>query len=364
MTDEARPSVLFVTRKFPPMVGGMETLAASTWRALQRQPVRSALVAHGGRQWWLPLWVPYAAVRVVAAVLRDRSTVVLCGDALLHALLWPVLTLVGARHSTMVMGLDLTWPLAPYQWWIRQTLPGADRVIAISSATAEVARTLGIPADRVAVLRLAVPVPDVTPERRAAARRELVRRFGVEEGTLLMVAISRLVRRKGMRWFVDQVMPRLPQTTLLVAGTGPEQEAIADAIRAHDLAEEVHLLGGVDDATRELLMQGADVFVQPNIPVPRDMEGFGLVAVEAASRGALVVAADLEGLKDAVINGTTGLLLPPGDPAAWADTIAGLAGAPAAREELAEEYMAACRREFDPDAMGAALRRLVFSADA
>jgi phosphatidylinositol alpha-1,6-mannosyltransferase len=364
MADEARPSILFVTRKYPPMIGGMETLAASTWRALQRQPVRSDLVALRGRQWWLPLWVPYAVLRVIGAVMRDRATVVLCGDALIHALLWPVLTIIGARHSTMVMGLDLTWAFKPYQWWIRQTLPSADRVIAISAATADVARTLGTSPDRVAVLRLAVPVPDVTPEARTAARRALVERFGVEEGTVLMVAISRLVRRKGMRWFVEQVMPRLPQTTLLVAGTGPEKDEITKAIREHDLAEEVHLLGAVDDATRELLMQGADVFVQPNIPVPQDMEGFGLVAVEAASRGALVVAADLEGLKDAVINGATGLLLPPGDAAAWADTIAGLAGAPAAREALAEEYMTACRREFDPDAMGAELRRLVFSADA
>lgn len=364
MTGEARPQVLFVTRKFPPMIGGMETLAASTWRALKRQPVRADLVALLGRQWWLPIWLPYAALRVIAAVMRDRSTVVLCGDALVHALLWPVLTLIGARHSTMVMGLDLTWPLRPYQWWIRQTLPSADRVIAISSATADVARTLGIAPDRVAVLRLAVPVPDVTPEARAVARRALVQRFGLEEGTLLVVAVSRLVRRKGMRWFVESVMPRLPQATLLVAGTGPDQEAIAAAVREQDLAEEVHLIGPVDDPTRELLLQGADVFVQPNIPVPRDMEGFGLVAVEAASRGALVVAADLEGLKDAVINGVTGLLLPPGDAAAWADTIAGLAGAPAAREALAAEYMAACRREFDPDAMGAALLRLVLSADA
>lgn len=357
-TDSA-PPVLFVTRKFPPAVGGMETLAASSWLALQGQPVRAGLVAHGGSQWWLPLWVPYAALRVVIALLRDRRTVVLTGDALLHALLWPLLALLRARQSTMVMGLDLTWPVAPYRWLLRLTLPRAERVIAISRATAEVARVLGIPGERVSVLRLAVPVPEVTPEARAAARHDLVERLGLDAGSLIIVSVSRLVKRKGTRWFVDAVLPRLPRATLLVGGAGPDQEAILEAIRARGLESRCRLLGPVDDRTRETLMRGGDLFVQPNIAVPDDIEGFGLVAVEAASRGALVLAADLEGLKDAVIDGVTGRLLPSGDAAAWAREVQRLADAPSERTRLAAEFMTGCRREYDFASMGAALVRLL-----
>lgn len=361
MADDARPALLFVTRKFPPSVGGMETLAASAWRALERQPVRAGLVALGGRQWWLPLFVPWAALRIVAARLRRPGTVVLCGDALLQTLLWPVLRLTGTRHATMVMGLDLTWRVAPYQWCLRRALRSARRVIAISSATADVARARGIAADRVAVLRLAVPVPvpAVTPAERAAARAALCERFGLPQRTLLLVSVSRLVRRKGMRWFVEAVLPRREDASLLIAGSGPEHEGVAAAIAARGLAGRCRLLGAVDDATRELLLRGGDAFVQPNLPVAGDMEGFGLVAIEAAARGALVVAADLEGLKDAVLPGTTGLLLPPGDAAAWTATLAALAADPAARAARAADYAAACRREYDLDAMGDALTRLV-----
>jgi phosphatidylinositol alpha-1,6-mannosyltransferase len=59
----------------------------------------------------------------------------------------------------------------------------------------------------------------------------------------------------------------------------------------------------------------------PNVQVPDDMEGFGLVAVEAASCGALVVASDLEGISDAVVDGMTGYLLPAGDASAYATVV-------------------------------------------
>jgi glycosyltransferase involved in cell wall biosynthesis len=57
----------------------------------------------------------------------------------------------------------------------------------------------------------------------------------------------------------------------------------------------------------------ADLFVMPNVPIANDMEGFGLVALEAASCGTMVVASDLEGIKDAIIDGKNGVLVKPGD---------------------------------------------------
>jgi glycosyltransferase involved in cell wall biosynthesis len=70
--------------------------------------------------------------------------------------------------------------------------------------------------------------------------------------------------------------------------------------------------------------------VVPNIDVPsRRFEGFGLVAAEAAASGGVVLAADQGGLRDAVIDGITGFLLPPGDAAAWAAAITALRDWPA-----------------------------------
>jgi glycosyltransferase involved in cell wall biosynthesis len=68
----------------------------------------------------------------------------------------------------------------------------------------------------------------------------------------------------------------------------------------------VKILGEVDEHTKESLYREATIFLMPNIAVPGDMEGFGLVCVEAAARGLPVVAAKLEGIQDAVIDGVTG----------------------------------------------------------
>jgi phosphatidylinositol alpha-1,6-mannosyltransferase len=69
------------------------------------------------------------------------------------------------------------------------------------------------------------------------------------------------------------------------------------------------MLGYVSSEDLRILLNTTDIFVQPNIRVPGDMEGFGIAVIEAGSAGLPVVASDLEGLRDAVIPGENGLLV-------------------------------------------------------
>ena len=121
---------------------------------------------------------------------------------------------------------------------------------------------------------------------RAAASKEIRQRYGLPDGAVVLLTLGRLVRRKGARWFTRHVLPGLaPDITYLVAGDGPEANPIRVAAVQAGLGDRVLLLGRVDDDTRELLLRGADLFVQPNIRVPGDIEGFGLVTIEASMRG-------------------------------------------------------------------------------
>ena len=113
----------------------------------------------------------------------------------------------------------------------------------------------------------------------------------------------------------------------------------------------VRLLGGVDDELRELLLRGADISVLPNIRVTGDMEGFGLVAVESASRGALVLAARLEGITDAVIDGETGILVEPERADGFVETIRALSVDRARLVRLAAEYQGEALRRFSVERM-------------
>jgi glycosyltransferase involved in cell wall biosynthesis len=309
---------LFVTRKFPPSVGGMETLSFSVWRTLHSAAPEARLVAHGGSNRSLPLWLPVALVRVLAACMTRRVHVVLTGDAVVYTVLAPLLRLCRVPHATMVMGLDLTWQPAAYRAVVHPALRRAPLVVAISQATAQAARSFGVPAERLRVVRLGVEAPDVPPEERRRCAAELRQRLGLSDRQLVLLTVGRLVRRKGMAWFVDEVLPHLPEHLVYVlAGDGEDRTAVEEAVRRRRLDGRVRLLGQVDDPTREMLFRGADLFVQPNIPVAGDMEGFGLVTIEAAMRGLPVVASRLEGIEDAVVDGSTGLLLPTADADTW-----------------------------------------------
>lgn len=342
----------------------METLAAGVWRSMQAVRPDAVLIAHGGSNKALPLWFPTAMLRLLVLVVRRKVEYVLVGDALAYAVFTPLLRLFRVRHATMIMGLDVTFENRLYRAVVHPLLRHASRIIAISQATADAAIGFGVNRDRIEVVRLGVQAPAVTPADRAAARVGIRQVAKLSPDSRVVVTLGRLVRRKGARWFVAEVMPTLDASIhYVLAGDGPERDEIISAAKSAGVEHRVHLLGLVDDDVREQLLIGADLFVQPNIPVAGDMEGFGLVTIEAALRGLPVVAADLEGIKDAVVNGKTGILLPTGAAQEWSARITELF----ATDDLAslgEQFRVNADAMYSEAAMGSALSRALVSVTA
>jgi glycosyltransferase involved in cell wall biosynthesis len=269
-------------------------------------------------------WIPFALTRIWHVIRTDRPDVVLLGDAFMNAIASPMLRVLRIPHATMVMGLDVTFDSNVYRKFVVRHLRAAPLIIAHSRATAAAVRAAGVSEDRMRVLTLAVEAPEVQAPR-PEARAALVRDLGLEPDPTVLLTVGRLVRRKGVAWFVDQVLPRVGGNWVyLVAGEGPARARIEAAVRRHGLADRVRLLGLVTDETRETLFRGADLFVQPNIKVYGDMEGFGLVNVESAVRDTPVLAARLEGIQDAVTDGETGWLVPSEDADEWRDRLSAL----------------------------------------
>jgi len=338
----------------------MQTLAAGVWRAVDAVNSDAVLIAHGGSNRGLPVWLPRAIAGTAARLVRRDVGFVLCGDAVMYAVLVPLLRLFRVRHAAMVMGLDLTYANPAYRAVVHPLLRRAPIVIAISEATASAARDLGIPADRITVVRLGVALPDEGGPTRETAREEVGKRVAVDRDAVVLLTLGRLVRRKGARWFVAEVLPRLPDNVVyVIAGDGEEAGPVRDAAERAGVAARVHLLGQVDEADRELLMRGADLFVQPNIRVPGDMEGFGLVTVEAAMRGTPVAAAGLEGILDAVVDGVTGVLLPPEDADAWVARLQSMVADRSALVDAGARAAVESRLRYSEDAMRDAFARLL-----
>lgn len=355
-------SVLFVTRKFPPSVGGMETLAGDVAEALEHV-CSLRVVALRRSNAYLPLWLVGAVAQVLwhTCVRRDVQRVLL-GDAVVNAVLAPLLRLTGTPVTAMVMGLDVTWRAPGYRSLTRATLPLADEVVAISQATAEVACRAGAAKERVSVLRLAVAPPAPLPTNEEA-RRSLRETLGLAQDARVVVTLGRLVERKGMTWFAREVVPRLePGTWYVVAGTGPELETLRRISDGQQRSPATLVLGAVDDAQRELLLRGADLFVQPNVPVEGDMEGFGLVTLEATLRGVPVLASGIEGIRDVIDDGETGWLLPPCDVDAWVAAVEDRLSDRSSLRAAAAGFRAEALRRFSLPRMGQDLLETIASA--
>ena len=226
------------------------------------------------------------------------------------------LALVCARISrgipgTTACGLDVIWPKRWYQALIRFCLQRCDRVICISAATAREVQHRGVDDSRIAVIPCGID-PSSNP-------------LNGQRDPHLIVTVGRLVRRKGVAWFIEHVFPSLlrddPALRYVVVGRGPEEAHIRHLIHRLKLDDSVSLWTDVSDEAHTALLDAAAVFVAPNIPVPGDMEGFGIVCIEAGERGLQTVAADLEGLTDAVIDGTTGQLFPAEDASGCMETV-------------------------------------------
>jgi phosphatidyl-myo-inositol dimannoside synthase len=226
----------------------------------------------------------------------------------------------GALLAAIPVGRDVTLPTPGYQPFVRRVLSSLDMIFPISRATADECRQRGMTDDRMRVVPCGVDTALFNaPVNRSAARADLLRAIGetpetVPDDRLILVSVGRHQERKGFQWFADQVMPRLPEDVLyLVTGEGPTTLEIQAAVDRHGLQGRVRMLGKVPEETLRVLYRGGDLFVMPNIPVPGDIEGFGVVMLEAGMCGLPVLAAELEGISDVVSEGANGHLLPSGD---------------------------------------------------
>lgn len=181
---------------------------------------------------------------------------------------------------------------------------GRLRVIAISHSTAKLCRDVGF--SNVKVVPLGVS------------------RYGkAQEGTAeigdYVLFVGRLVKRKGAAWFTQNVLPLLPaHLRLLVVGKRWDDLEWATITGS----DRVEYRGVVTDGELQVLRRSAVAVLMPNIPTDgKDIEGFGLTALEAAADGGVLLASGIEGIVDAVVDGATGFLLPAGEAGIWAEKV-------------------------------------------
>jgi glycosyltransferase involved in cell wall biosynthesis len=222
---------------------------------------------------------------------------------------------ITGRGTDLNLIPDYALPRRQIRWAAEQ----AAGLVTVCAALAEPLVRLGIPRDKVTVLRNGVDLSLFTPQDRGQIRAEM----GLAGPVLL--SVGWLIPRKGHHIAID-ALSRLPGVTLLIAGSGPEGEALAALARTLGVDNRVRFLGQVEQQRLPSLYSAADALL-----LASDREGWANVLLEAMACGTPVVASDVWGTAEAVTAPEAGRLFSPLDAPSLAAAIARLLADPPAR---------------------------------
>ncbi len=330
-----RHRVLLVTRNFPPLIGGMEKLMHGVYRELSRE-FEAALVGPAGCEAFVhassivfgcplaPNWrfLLHCQWQAYNAAKRLQPKLIMAGSGLTApAALWAGRK-IGALVAGYLHGLDLLAPNVVYQKAFLPAIRKCDILLANSRNTAALAVKAGIAQEKIRVLHPGVDLGEGNEFKGTEFREHI----GVDENAVLLLSVGRLTRRKGIAEFIENAMPMLvrqyPSLKLAIIGDEPKQglvpsagtkNRIQAAVSEHRLQEHILMLGQVNDETLKQAYQSSNVHVMPVLDLAGDIEGFGMVAVEAAAQGLATVAFAVGGVPDAVGHGVSGYVVKPGD---------------------------------------------------
>ena len=315
--------ILILSRKYPPSIGGMQIFARDFIRRMESVYDVDRIVL-GGRQLNLVWFLPYLFTASLARLAGRKYDLVWLCDGLLAPLGAALKKLTGVKVGVTVHGLDVTYERFFYQRLVPPAIRSLDRVVCVSANTMKECLERGVGRDKCVVITNGVEQEDYSVSGSTASCLEKLYDFlGDDIGEKkMLISVGRLIRRKGMDWFASKVVPLLDDDHVyLIAGEGPEKRNILDAAARSGVSGRVRLLGKVSDDQLRLLYNYGHALVLPNQRIEGDPEGFGIVAIEAASCGLPAVANSVDGVSEAVLDGRTGWLVGYNDERLFAEKV-------------------------------------------
>jgi phosphatidyl-myo-inositol dimannoside synthase len=362
-------NLLVITWNYPPRRGGIENLIANLCVGLRKKHLVLVVTSHAPAVnsverdiYRAPLpglvfFALYALWRGAFLLVRNPSVrVVFGGSALATPLVLLLARMFGRRAIIQTHGLDIIY----YRNFIYQQvcvrwLKFCDRIIANSSYTAALAESKGVARDRLSIIS-----PGVQPERFNVPTDVVkTKRHWNLNGRKIILFVGRLARRKGVKEFIEnslvRIVQEIPEACFLIVGDNPTEslahrEDIISGIKAtiekSSLEQYVRLIRSLGDEEVIKLYQACDVVVLPALNVSDDVEGFGIVAVEAAAAGKPVVATRVGGIPDAIEDGQSGFLVRSGDYAELTQAIVALLRDEQKRVEMAKVSISQAKDRF------------------
>lgn len=364
---------LLVTMDFYPAVGGVsnywhalsERMDPSTWSVLApplRHGVKELDVAYRiirarfFSSLVFPRWLPLV-FSLFSIVRKEHIKLMIVGQTLPVGTAVRVVSLIlRIPYSVSTHGMDITLPLAhPRKKFLcRWILSGAERVITISAYTARVLAHYGVSGEKVCFIP---PCPRITPALLVSTSTH-----AAPTRSPIILTVARLVRRKGHDTVIRamrQVVTKFPHCLYAIIGEGPERLRLEERVRELRLEEHVLFLGLLSDEHTAWWYQHCSVFVMVPTDEGGDVEGFGLVYLEAGSFGKPVVASDTGGIPDAVLDGVSGIVIPQQSPERCVDALTRILADPALAHRMGGAAESRIAHEFSWDLQAKKLKHCI-----
>jgi len=328
--------ILFISRAYPPIIGGIENQNYGIANAL-KNIAETKIIANKSGKKNLPFFMPWVFLSSLITF-RDYDAVLL-GDGVLSLLgAWLKFFYPRKKALSIVHGLDITFACKKsllgkaYRLINIPCLKKLDRLIMVGQETIKEAVKTGISKDKCVFIPNGLSVEKIAKPH---SRSELEKLIDLDlEGKKVIFRGGRFTKHKGVEWFIRNVIPRLSPNYILAAGGGAISKITAGdennfpncvkAVKELGLKDRVKLFPNIPQPDIEILFNACDLYVSPNIKIYGSMEGFGITAIEAGACGRVVVASNLEGLKDAIIDGENGFLVESGNAEKYTQKITAL----------------------------------------
>lgn len=283
-------------------------------------------------------WLP-AITELRRMVRKEKIGHVLVGHVLpLGTATWLVSKITRIRYSVIIHGTDLNSALArPRRRWLAgRILAGAENIICNSSFAAGLCENF-IGKDK----KIKVVNPGV--ENQVTHNIEhvtgLKKKYNLD-GKIVLLTVGRLVSRKGIDKVLESmpvILQHVPNLVYIIVGNGPDLESLKSQIKDYLLDKSALIITDAGDEERNAWYDLCDIFIVAGRQIGSDVEGFGIVYLEAGLHGKPVIAGDTGGVADAVEDNLNGLLVDPTDTSAIARAVAGLAKDETLRRQLGEQ---------------------------
>jgi len=216
--------------------------------------------------------------------------------------------------STHAMDIIMLKNYRRKTWLARRIIKHARKIITVSEFTFQALLRLGADKQKLSII---TPATNIYSEPAPDKQTEIRKRYGLE-GKKILLTIGRLVKRKGhleVLKSLPEILEKYPNLAYLVGSDGPEKQSLKEYVEKFNLGNYVFFTGEIRKEELPSFYRIADIFIMPTLELDDgDVEGFGIVYLEANAFAKPVIASKSGGTANAVIDNKTGLLVNPLNP--------------------------------------------------